>query len=328
MLFPDGLPQDKFKIECVSSSSSTTDMDLDSKQKSGLAFTNPAESDAADAHSSAAIKNYTYITPVPASVAHTATVLVTGGAGFIGSHTAAHLLRRGNKVVVVDEINDYDVSQKHGNIAHLRELAGKRDPSKFVFVQADINDVTRMTEVFTEHRPAFIVHLAARAGVRPSLKDPYLYIRANILGTTALLEISRKFDFVRHFVYASSSSVYGGSDKETFSERDIVDQPVSPYAATKKACELMASRSTSTDLTYRAPLFTVYGPRGRPDMAPFKFLDRASLESQSISTETGSERDYTYVDTSYLVLSVDGPAAGPGVQPGQWAQSHFSGSLV
>ena len=184
---------------------------------------------------------------------------------------------------------------------------------KFVFVQADINDVTRMTEVFTEHRPAFIVHLAARAGVRPSLKDPYLYIRANILGTTALLEISRQFDFVRHFVYASSSSVYGGSDKETFSERDIVDQPVSPYAATKKACELMASTFNhlyGLDVS-GLRFFTVYGPRGRPDMAPFKFLDRASRGIPIDQYGDGSsERDYTYVDdiVSGVVRAMDRPA--------------------
>jgi UDP-glucuronate 4-epimerase len=263
--------------------------------------------------------DFPYVTPIPAAISHTATVLVTGGAGFIGSHTAAHLLRRGNKVVIVDEVNDYyDVSQKMGNVAHLRALAaevsdGSDRDSRLVFVRADINDIPRMTQIFAEHEPAFVVHLAARAGVRPSLKDPYLYIRANILGTTALLEIARKFDCVRHFVYASSSSVYGGSTKETFSEADIVDQPVSPYAATKKSCELMASTFNHLYGLHVSGLrfFTVYGPRGRPDMAPFKFLDRAARGVTIDQYGDGSsERDYTYVDdiVSGVVRAMDRPA--------------------
>ena len=267
------------------------------------------------AEGTADAETFGYVTPIPSSISHTATVLVTGGAGFIGSHTAAHLLRRGNKVVVVDEVNDYyDVSQKMGNVAHLEALAAEvSDPTRLVFVRADINDIARMTQIFTEHEPAFIVHLAARAGVRPSLKDPYLYIRANILGTTALLEIARKFDCVRHFVYASSSSVYGGSTKDTFSEADIVDQPVSPYAATKKACELMASTFNHLYGIQVSGLrfFTVYGPRGRPDMAPFKFLDRAARGITIDQYGDGSsERDYTYVDdiVSGVVRAMDRPA--------------------
>jgi UDP-glucuronate 4-epimerase len=239
------------------------------------------------------------------------TVLLTGGAGFIGSHTAQRLLERGNKVIVIDNFNDYyDVKQKEANIDHLHRVVQQRqrqciatvddDDDKYplVVVRGSICDRQVLAELFDTHQPTLVIHLAARAGVRPSLEDPQLYVDTNVMGTTNLLEISR-VNHVKHFVYASSSSVYGGSMKSEFSETDVVDHPVSPYAATKKATELLAStyhhlyQLNTSGLRF----FTVYGPRGRPDMAPYKFLKRASQGTPIDQYGDGtSERDYTYVD--------------------------------
>ncbi len=259
---------------------------------------------------------YTYIDPL--ADAHSDVVLVTGGAGFIGSHTAEALLRRGNTVVVVDDFNDYyAVSQKEANIAHLRRnVPGGKD--RLCVVRGDICDSDKMRALFVEHGVSRVVHLAARAGVRPSLEDPLLYVRTNMTGTTTLLELARQHG-VKHFVYASSSSVYGGSTKDIFSELDQVDAPVSPYAASKKACELMAS---TYNHLYGLPVaglrfFTVYGPRGRPDMAPFMFLDRAHRSAVINQFGDGtSERDYTYVAdiVSGVVRALDRPSVdGPQV---------------
>ena len=239
------------------------------------------------------------------------TVLLTGGAGFIGSHTAQRLLERGNKVIVIDNFNDYyDVKQKEANIDHLHRVVQQRqrqciatvddddDEYPLVVVRGSICDRQVLAELFDTHQPTLVIHLAARAGVRPSLEDPQLYVDTNVMGTTNLLEISR-VNHVKHFVYASSSSVYGGSMKSEFSETDVVDHPVSPYAATKKATELLAStyhhlyQLNTSGLRF----FTVYGPRGRPDMAPYKFLKRASQGTPIDQYGDGtSERDYTYVD--------------------------------
>jgi len=239
-----------------------------------------------------------YIEPIESF--RNATVLLTGGAGFIGSHTAEQMLRRGNSVVIIDNFNNYyDVQQKEDNIAHLEGVLAQcaNSSASLRVIEGDICNKDLMQRIFAEHRPELVVHLAARAGVRPSLEDPHLYVQANLAGTTVLLENSRLFG-VKHFVYASSSSVYGGSTEPTFSERQAVDAPVSPYAATKKATELMAS--TFTHL-YGLPtsglrFFTVYGPRGRPDMAPYKFIKRA-VQGDAIDQygDGSSERDYTYV---------------------------------
>lgn len=168
-----------------------------------------------------------------------------------------------------------------------------------------------MEQLFITERPRHVVHMAARAGVRPSIDDPFIYIHSNILGTTRLLELAR-IHGNDNFVWASSSSVYGGSMLEEFGEDDYVDNPVSPYAASKKACELMTYTYHSLYKMNVSGLrfFTVYGPRGRPDMAPFKFVDRVSkgLEIQQFGDGTSS-RDYTYIDdiVDGVVRALDRP---------------------
>jgi len=237
-------------------------------------------------------------------------VLVTGGAGFVGSSTAAVLLERGDSVVVVDEMNDYyDIRIKEQNLRRLREICP--DKQRLTIYKGDICDEKFMLDLFEKERPQWVCHMAARAGVRPSIQDPYVYIHSNIRGTTHLMELSHKYG-VKNFVFASSSSVYGGSKSTFFSEEEAVDMPVSPYAASKKACELLA-------YTYHhlynlnvsgLRFFTVYGPRGRPDMAPFKFIDRVSrgLEMQQYG-DGSSSRDYTYVEdiVDGVVRAVDRP---------------------
>lgn len=224
-------------------------------------------------------------------------VLVTGGAGFIGSHVAQVLLDRGDDVVIVDEMNDYyDVRIKEANLSLLRSNFPEK--KRLSIYKGDICDEEFMHNVFDIERPTWVCHMAARAGVRPSIQDPYVYIHSNIKGTTHLMELSHKFN-VENFVFASSSSVYGGSKSTYFSEEENVDNPVSPYAASKKACELLAYtyhhlyNLNVTGLRF----FTVYGPRGRPDMAPFKFIDRISrgVEIQQFG-DGSSSRDYTYID--------------------------------
>ncbi len=234
------------------------------------------------------------------------TVLVTGGAGFIGSHVAEHLLRRGDTVVVVDEVNDYyDTAIKHANLKKLSEY------DNMTFYKGDICDKELMQGIFERHDIQWVCHMAARAGVRPSIQDPYVYIHSNIEGTTRLLELAAQFK-VQNFVFASSSSVYGGSTNTFFSEDDIVDNPVSPYAASKKACELLAYtyhhlyKLNVSGLRF----FTVYGPGGRPDMAPFKFIDRVSRGAEIQQFGDGSSsRDYTYIDdiVDGVIRSLDRP---------------------
>jgi len=237
-------------------------------------------------------------------------VLVTGGAGFIGSHVAEYLLKRGDDVVIVDEMNDYyDVRIKENNLKLLREAFPGEGRLKIY--RTDICDEAMMEKIFEAEGPQWVCHMAARAGVRPSIQDPYVYIHSNIKGTTHLMELSAKYG-VKNFVFASSSSVYGGSKSTFFSEEENVDNPVSPYAASKKACELLA-------YTYHhlynlnisgLRFFTVYGPRGRPDMAPFKFIDRISrgVEIQQFG-DGSSSRDYTYISdiVDGVVRAIDRP---------------------
>mmetsp|Transcript_16997 Transcript_16997/g.25959 ORF Transcript_16997/g.25959 Transcript_16997/m.25959 type:complete len:409 (+) Transcript_16997:87-1313(+) len=237
-------------------------------------------------------------------------VLVTGGAGFIGSHVAEYLLRRGDDVVIVDEMNDYyDVNIKQSNLRLLRQLCP--DETRLSIYHGDICDKDLMMRVFEEEKPEWVCHMAARAGVRPSIKDPYVYIHSNIEGTTHLMELSQKYG-VKNFVFASSSSVYGGSKSTFFSEEEAVDHPVSPYAASKKACELLAYTYHHLYKLNISALrfFTVYGPRGRPDMAPFKFIDRVSrgLMIQQFG-DGSSSRDYTYITdiVDGVVRAIDRP---------------------
>jgi UDP-glucuronate 4-epimerase len=238
-------------------------------------------------------------------------VLVTGGAGFIGSHTCELLLSRGDKVVVIDDMNDYyDVSMKRANVA-LLEACARRTGGDFVFCEGDICDRALVDSLFRVHSVSHVVHLAARAGVRPSIDDPFIYVQTNVMGTVGLLEASAQHG-VANFVYASSSSVYGGSTASKFCESDLVDKPVSQYAATKKSSELFAATYHSlyglncTGLRF----FTVYGPRGRPDMAPFKFIERV-LQGRCIDQygDGSSERDYSYVGdiARGVALALDKP---------------------
>ena len=235
--------------------------------------------------------------------------LFAGGAGFIGSHVADYLLDRGDDVVIVDEINDYyNTSIKEMNLSLLQK---KYAPDRISIYKGDICDESFMLDIFGREKPEWVCHLAARAGVRPSIKDPFIYIHSNIRGTTLLMELSHRFK-VKNFVFASSSSVYGGSKSTFFTETEPVDNPVSQYAATKKACELLAyTYHHLYDLNVSClRFFTVYGDRGRPDMAPFKFIDRISrgLEIDQYG-DGSSSRDYTYIDdiVDGVVRSIDRP---------------------
>jgi UDP-glucuronate 4-epimerase len=236
-------------------------------------------------------------------------ILITGAAGFIGSHVAETLLRRGDYVIIVDDMNDYyDTRLKLYNLSILKSCY----PSSALAVyNGDIVDRQFMADIFEKEKPTHVCHLAARAGVRPSISDPYIYVRTNIEGTTCLLDLSRSYG-IQNFVYASSSSVYGGSDKTTLSEDDVINKPVSPYAATKATCELLAHTfyhlygMNSIGLRF----FTVYGPRGRPDMAPFKFIDRIIRGIPIQQYGDGStSRDYTYISdiVDGVIRSLDRP---------------------
>ncbi|HEV8541940.1 MAG TPA: NAD-dependent epimerase [Verrucomicrobiae bacterium] len=220
-------------------------------------------------------------------------VLVTGVAGFIGYHVAAKLLANGTEVVGIDNLNDYyDPKLK---LARLVRLEGRPG---FQFRKMDIADPAGMESFYAEIRPERVIHLAAQAGVRYSLKNPHAYVDSNLVGFMNILEGCRHNN-VQHLVYASSSSVYGANTKMPFSVHDNVDHPVSLYAATKKANELMAH--TYSHL-YALPttglrFFTVYGPWGRPDMALFLFTD-AILHGRPIDVYNNGnmQRDFTYID--------------------------------
>ncbi len=234
-------------------------------------------------------------------------VLVTGAAGFIGRAASLRLLDRGDEVIGLDNLNDYyDVSLKLDRLRFLEPRAG------FRFVRLDVGDRAGMADLFAREKFDRVIHLAAQAGVRYSLKNPHAYVDSNLVGFVNILEGCRHSG-VQHLVYASSSSVYGGNTKMPFSEHDSVDHPVSLYAATKKANELMAHCYShlyglpTTGLRF----FTVYGPWGRPDMALFLFT-KAILEGQPIDVFNFGhmQRDFTYVDdiVEGVIRVLDRPA--------------------
>jgi UDP-glucuronate 4-epimerase len=235
-------------------------------------------------------------------------ILVTGAAGFIGMHVSQLLLARGDQVVGLDNLNDYYSPQlKQDRLARLMPAAG------FRFLKMDVAHREAMAELFAQERFDRVVHLAAQAGVRYSLVNPHAYIDSNVVGFMNVLEGCRHSG-VQHLVYASSSSVYGGNTRMPFSEHDNIDHPVSMYAATKKANELMAHTYShlfalpTTGLRF----FTVYGPWGRPDMALFLFA-KAILEDRPIDVFNHGQmvRDFTYVDdiAEGVVRVLDRPAA-------------------
>ena len=220
-------------------------------------------------------------------------ILVTGGAGFIGSHLAERLLERGAHLTVLDSFNDfYSPAIKEENVACVNR---KGD---FSLWRADILDYEVLERLFTERRPEAIVHLAAYAGVRPSLENPRLYSAVNVTGTVHLLELARLHE-VKNFIFGSSSSVYGVNSKVPFHEEDPLNQLISPYAATKRAAELLCR---TYHHNYGLPVtslrfFTVYGPRQRPDMVIHKFTRMISRGEEIPVYHLGdSQRDYTYVD--------------------------------
>jgi UDP-glucuronate 4-epimerase len=220
-------------------------------------------------------------------------ILVTGAAGFIGSHTAQRLLARGYEVLGLDNLNEYyDVTLKQARLARLTAHA------QFRFVKLDLVDGAAIAELFAREKFPRVVHLAAQAGVRYSLEDPHAYVRSNVTGTLNVLEGCRH-NGVEHLVYASTSSVYGANTNMPFSEHNIADHPLSLYAATKRANELMAHNYSAL---FKLPttglrFFTVYGPWGRPDMALFLFT-RNILEGKPIDVFNHGHhrRDFTYVD--------------------------------
>ena len=236
-------------------------------------------------------------------------VLLTGAAGFIGMHTAAFLLERGDEVLGIDNLNDYyDINLKSARLAKLR------DYSNFRFVNASLEHTDSLEKIFDEFRPDGVINLAAQAGVRYSLENPRAYIDANLVGFSNILECCRHKK-VHHLVYASSSSVYGTNQKVPFSEHDNVDHPMSLYAATKKSNELLAHTYShlfnlpTTGLRF----FTVYGPWGRPDMALFLFT-KAIIDGEPINVFNNGDmvRDFTYIDDIVLgvVKVLDKPAVG------------------
>ena len=237
-------------------------------------------------------------------------VLLTGIAGFIGFHCARRLMAEGQRVIGIDNVNDYyDVELKYARLRELgfsaadtdrlrREPETRLEAANLVFYKTDLQDREKTTEIFKNEKPELVIHLAAQAGVRYSLQNPWAYMESNILGFMNILENCR-WQQVRHLVYASSSSVYGSNQKQPFSVQHNVDHPLSLYAASKKANELMAHSYAhlfgipTTGLRF----FTVYGPWGRPDMALFIFSEKImrgeAIEVYNFGT---MERDFTYID--------------------------------
>ncbi len=222
-----------------------------------------------------------------------AKIIVTGCAGFIGFHLSKKLLEEGHEILGVDILNEYyDVNLKYARLEQLTPF------DNFTFIKEDIANSEAILEAFTEFNPDYIVHLAAQAGVRYSISNPEAYTHSNLVGFASVIEAARQCENLQHFLYASSSSVYGANGKKPFAESDAVSHPLSLYAATKKSNELVAHsyanifRIPTVGLRY----FTVYGPWGRPDMAFFSFT-KAILSGEPISVFNHGKmrRDFTYV---------------------------------
>src|SRR5699024_6817896 len=219
-------------------------------------------------------------------------IIITGAAGFIGSHLSKRLIKEGHEVIGIDNLNDYyDPNLKKDR---LKEIGNQN----FTFVETDLENLEKVTETFEIHKPQIVINLAAQAGVRYSLKNPHAYINSNVVGFTNILEACRH-NKVEHLIYASSSSVYGANESKPFSTSDNIDHPLSLYAATKKSHELFAHTYShlyglpTTGLRF----FTVYGPWGRPDMALFLFT-KAIVNDEPIDVFNHGDmmRDFTYVD--------------------------------
>ena len=241
------------------------------------------------------------------------TIFLTGAAGFIGAAVCERLLARGERVVGFDNFNPYyDPALKRARIAQLQATAARTDTS-WALIEADLEDRAAVEAAFTQHKPTTVIHLAAQAGVRHSIENPAAYIQANLVGFGHILEGCRHHG-VEHLVYASSSSVYGGNTNLPFTEHQPVNHPVSLYAATKKANELMAHTYShlyglpATGLRF----FTVYGPWGRPDMAPMLFA-KAILAGEPIRVfnQGRMRRDFTYIDdiVTGVIACADKPAS-------------------
>ncbi len=237
--------------------------------------------------------------------------LITGSAGFIGFHLTNRLILNGENVISLDNINSYyDVKLKQDRLTEL-EISANQSNGSFKFIKGDLEDIDLLKYIFQINQPHIVIHLAAQAGVRHSIDNPNSYIESNICGFNNILECCRRFP-VKHLIYASSSSVYGGNIKVPFSEKDSVDHPVSLYAATKKSNELMAHTYShlydipATGLRF----FTVYGPWGRPDMAPMIFTKNI-LANKAIKIFNYGQmsRDFTYIDDVIrsILLLVDKP---------------------
>jgi len=223
-------------------------------------------------------------------------ILLTGGAGFIGSHLSERLLRDGHTVIIVDCLTPYyDPKIKQKN---LKQIKASDQFNRLRVYYDDIHDQEKLKTIFQTEKPTVICHVAACAGVSPSLEKPEMYVHTNVMGTLHIFEMARMFG-VKHIVFASSSSVYGQSTEAPFVEIAAADRPCSPYAVTKRAGELLAHTYTHLyGITCNClRFFTVYGPRGRPDMAPFKFMD-AIYHGRAITQfgDGSSLRDFTYID--------------------------------
>jgi len=219
-------------------------------------------------------------------------ILVTGGAGFIGSHLCDRLLKEGTSIICVDNLTPYYPPK-----VKLDNIKQNLENPNFHFFAIDIENRLQLEQIFKNNKINVVVHLAARAGVRPSIENPLGYKDTNISGTLNLLELSKKYG-IKNFIFGSSSSVYGNSKKIPFSETDNVDYPISPYAASKKSCELYCyTYSHLCDMNVTClRFFTVYGPRGRPDMAPYLFTKWVSEGTTLTKFGNGeSKRDYTYI---------------------------------